>query len=95
MNLYKVILGAVVTEKSAVERTMKGVYTFKVDNKASKELIKKAIETIFDTKVEYVKTLNVSGKKKRMGRYVGRTSSYKKAYVKLVDGNEIAQFEGI
>ena len=95
MNLYKVIQGAIVTEKSAMERTMKGVYTFKVEKKASKELVKKAIETIFDTKVEYVKTLNVSGKKKRMGRFVGKTASYKKAYVKLVDGNEISQFEGI
>lgn len=95
MNLYKVIQGAIVTEKSAIERTMKGVYTFKVDKKASKELIKKAIETIFDTKVEYVKTLNVSGKKKRMGRFVGKTASFKKAYVKLKDGLEISQFEGI
>ncbi len=95
MNLYRVIQGAVVTEKSAMERALKSVYTFKVDKKASKELVKEAIETIFDTKVEYVKTLNVRGKKKRMGRFVGTTASYKKAYVKLKDGLEIAQFEGI
>ena len=64
-------------------------YVFKVDSKANKNQIKEAIETIFKVKVVEISTLNAKTKKKRVGRYTGRTNRYKKAVVKLADGQSI------
>ena len=65
------------------------VYVFKVDKKANKTEIKQVIESKFKVKVESVNTLNTNAKKRRVGRYTGYTSSYKKAYVKLKEGSTI------
>ena len=71
-------------------------YTFKVDKRATKTQIKVAIEDIFGVKVEKVNTANYDGKKKRMGRYEGMTSSYKKAIVQLSkDSKPIEFFESL
>ena len=67
-------------------------YTFVVDKKANKTEIKKAVEAIFDVKVEKVNTLNYDGKMKRMGRTQGRTASFKKAVVKLTEGSKDIEF---
>ena len=89
MNNYRDIIKApIITEKSS---TLAGenIITFKVDPKANKTEIKQAIEKIFDVKVESVNTINVQPKKKRVGRYVGKTAQYKKAIVKLKEGSSI------
>ena len=78
----KIIIAPVVPEKSNDE-LQQGKYTFKVNKKATKVEIAKAIEKLFEVKVLKVNTMNVSGKGKRMGRYVGKTSDWKKAIVTI------------
>ena len=92
MNKYDIIISPMLTEKS-YDGIQAKRYTFKVDKRATKTQIKVAIEDIFGVKVEKVNTANYDGKKKRMGRYEGMTSSYKKAIVQLsTDSNEIKLF---
>jgi len=90
----EIILKPVVTERS-MELIGENKYTFWVDRRANKVEIKKAIEELFDVKVEKVSTMNLKGKRKRMGRYVGRTPARKKAIVKLREGDKIELFEGL
>ncbi len=87
-NYLDIILAPVITEKTA-NMEAEGKYAFKVANKANKTEIKQAIEKIFGVKVVNVTTLNVHPKKKRVGRYTGMSNKYKKAYVKLAEGNTI------
>ena len=82
-----IIIAPVITEKSAAAE--KNVYTFKVASEANKIEIKKAIEEAFGVKVEKVNTLNTKSKAKRVGRYTGKTQTYKKAIVTLKDGEKI------
>mgnify|MGYP005784737395 CR=1 FL=1 len=90
MNHYRDIIKApIITEKTATIAEDGKSYVFKVDSKANKTEIKQAIEKIFNVKVESVNTINVKPKKKRVGRYTGMTSKYKKAIVKLAEGNTI------
>ncbi len=84
----ELIKGPVITEKSGTA-TQNNVYTFKVDARANKVEIKKAIEKIFDVKVKEIRTLNVKPKKRRVGRYSGLTNRVKKAFVTLEDGQTI------
>lgn len=93
-KFHSVILSPLITEKSAVARE-ENKYTFKVDKRASKDLIKESIEAIFSVKVESVRTINMLGKEKRMGRFTGKRSDWKKAVVKLAEGQTIAQFGDI
>ena len=83
-----IIIAPVITEKSAAAAE-KTVYTFKVASEANKIEIKKAIEEAFGVKVEKVNTLNTKSKAKRVGRYTGKTQTYKKAIVTLKDGEKI------
>ena len=87
-NYRDIIKGPIMTEKSA-NLAQDNVITFSVDTKANKTQIKQAIEKIFDVKVESVNTINVHPKKKRVGRYVGKTNKVKKAIVKLKEGSSI------
>ena len=89
MNKYDIIFAPVITEKSEKMKEQ-GKYAFKVDAKATKSQIKKAIESIFNVKVEKINTLNSHPKKKRVGKYTGMTNKYKKAIVKLAKGNTIS-----
>jgi len=90
MNHYRDIIKApIITEKSANIASDGQSYVFKVDVKANKTEIKQAIEKIFNVKVSEVRTINVKPKKKRVGRYTGMTSKYKKAIVKLAEGSSI------
>lgn len=92
---YDVVIKPVVTERSMEEMTEKK-YTFEVDKRANKSEIKGAIESIFGVSVEKVNTINVKGKKKRMGRYEGKRKDWKKAVVKLTpESKEIEFFEGM
>ena len=90
MNHYRDIIKApIITEKSASIAEDGRSYVFKVDTKANKTEIKQAIEKIFNVKVLEVRTINVKPKQKRVGRYTGMTSKYKKAIVKLAEGSVI------
>ncbi|KRG11096.1 50S ribosomal protein L23 [Lederbergia galactosidilytica] len=93
MDVRDVIKRPIITERS-MEQTADKKYTFEVDVKANKTLIKTAVEQIFDVKVEKVNVLNYKGKFKRMGRFVGYTNKRRKAVVTLTeDSNEIEFFE--
>ena len=83
-----VIKAPIITEKSAA-LAQNNVITFSVDVNANKTQIKQAVEKLFDVKVESVNTVNVKPKKKRVGRYVGKTNRVKKAIVKLAEGSSI------
>ena len=92
---YDVVIRPIISELSMMEAAEKK-YTFVVDKRANKTEIKQAVETIFDVTVDKVNTMNVNGKPKRQGRFVGKTSSWKKAIIKLsADSKEIEIFEGM
>lgn len=85
---YEIIKAPIITEKTN-NLAAANVIVFKVDKKANKTQIKQAIESKFGVKVESVNTVNTEAKKRRVGKYTGYTSSYKKAYVKLKEGSKI------
>ena len=89
---YDIIKRPIITEKSALFAE-KAVYTFEVSKDANKVEIKKAIEEIFNVKVVAIRTVNVHRKAKRMQRYEGFKSAYKKAIVRLEPGQTIKAFE--
>ena len=84
-----IIIAPVITEKSQIAISSNNVYTFKVSKDANKTQIKQAIEEAFGVNVKEVRTLNTKSKAKRVGRYTGKTKTYKKAIVTLRDGNSI------
>ena len=88
MEAYEIIKKPLLTEKSYVGIQNK-VYSFIVDKRATKTEIKEAIEKIFNVKVSAIRTINVKPKKRRVGRYTGLTTRYKKAIVSLAEGQTI------
>ena len=82
MRPEEIIIAPIITEKSN-DGLNEGKYTFEVNPKATKIDIKNAVEKLFEVKVLKVNSMNVSGKQKRMGRYVGKTSDWKKAIVTI------------
>ena len=90
MNNYRdVIKAPIITEKSAELAQNKNTITFSVSTDANKTQVKQAVEKIFNVKVESVNTINVKPKKKRVGKYTGKTNKVKKAIVKLREGSSI------
>lgn len=89
---YDILKAPIITEQSTKLIEEHNRYTFKVDPKANKVEIKKAVETIFNVKVLSVNTVNVLPKYKKMGKYEGYKSAYKKAVVKLAEGQKIDAF---
>ena len=87
---HNIIRVPLFTEKSMLARE-ENKYAFKVAKSATKEEVKTAIETIYGVKVESVNTLNVKGKMKRQGRFIGKRADWKKAIVKLKEGETISQ----
>ncbi len=83
-----IIIAPVITEKSAIQAEG-NVYTFRVASNANKIQIKKAIEAAYGVKVVNVNTLTTKAKKRRVGRYTGKTQTYKKAFIRLADGDKI------
>ena len=93
MNLLDVIKRPVITEKSMLAMDDKK-YTFEVDTRVNKTLVKQAVEAAFDVKVKNVNIVNVSAKCKRMGKHAGYTKKRRKAIVTLTeDSKEIQLFE--
>ncbi len=95
MTEQDVIQRPIITEKSTIERELYNVVTFAVHVDANKVQIRQAVERLFDVKVLGVRTSHVQGKKRRVGRFVGRRSAWKKARVKLREGDNIEFFEGV
>ena len=93
MDPRQVIIEPVVSEKSYALMA-DGKYTFRVDSRAHKTQIARAVEAIFDVGVADVRTMKVRPKPKRRGLHRGRTRSWKKAVVKLAPGDRIELFEG-
>ncbi|MGL4425772.1 MAG: 50S ribosomal protein L23 [Cetobacterium sp.] len=92
MTVYDIVKKPVITEKTEILRRDYNKYTFEVSTKANKVEIRKAIETIFNVKVESVATLNVKPVTKRHGMKLYKTQAKKKAIVKLAAGNTITYF---
>lgn len=90
MEIRNIIKKPLITEKSSVMKEKEGKYTFVVDKDANKYQIKQAVETMFNVKVKSVHTAIFAGKAKRMGMREGYKSDWKKAIVKLQDGQEIS-----
>lgn len=86
---FEIIKAPIITEKSANIASNDRKYVFKVDARSNKTEIKQAIENIFKVKVDNINTVTVKPKKKRVGRYTGLTSKYKKAIVTLALNNKI------
>ena len=89
MNVQQVIRRPLITEKSTIERELQNIVTFEVDPRANKAEIRQAVETLFDVQVLEVRTSAVKGKKRRVGRNVGYRPDWKKARVKLREGDSI------
>ena len=92
MDPYKIILKPVITEKSTMLKEVNREICFEVDPKANKSEIKKAVEQLFKVKVERVRIMNKRGKPRRVGRTVGKKKDWKKAYVKLKEGEKMVEY---
>jgi len=88
-RLMKILLGPVMSEKSANAADAAQQFTFKVATDASKPEIAAAVELLFDVDVKGVRTVNVKGKRKRFGRMEGRRKDWKKAIVRIAEGQDI------
>lgn len=88
-RLFKVLLAPHITEKTAMSDGAAAQVAFKVVPDASKLEIKKAVEQLFEVKVEGVRVVNMKGKTRRTRTGIGQHSDWKKAYVRLAEGQEI------
>ena len=93
---HEIIVAPLITEKSTLLKEQRGTLAFRVDRRANKVEIRRAVETLFKVKVAAVRTENVRGKDKRVGRFTGRRPDWKKAYVTLRPGEKpIEYFEAV
>jgi large subunit ribosomal protein L23 len=92
MDNYSIIVRPIITEQGMHFANVKGAYSFQVNKRANKAEIKNAVEKIYGVKVEKVRTSNRQGKRRRKGRMIGTTSSWKKAVVYLEPDNHIDLF---
>ena len=95
MNVHDVIQRPLVTEKSNIGREELNLVTLAVDPRANKHDVKRAVETLFDVSVIEVRTMRMPRKSRRVGKFVGRKPEWKKALVRLAEGQTIEFYEGI
>ena len=88
-RLFKVLLGPHITEKSAMSAGTATQVVFKVATDATKLEVRKAVEQLFEAKVDGVRVVNMKGKTRRTKTGLGRRSDWKKAYVRLAEGQDI------
>jgi large subunit ribosomal protein L23 len=88
-RMYKILLGAHISEKATIIADKDNQFVFKVVKDATKPEIKEAVEKLYSVVVEKVNVLNVKGKVKRNARGWSRQSNWKKAYVRLQEGHDI------
>jgi large subunit ribosomal protein L23 len=92
---YTIIRRPLITEKGTTLKDENNQIVFEVDVKANKSEIKKAVERLFKVSVTGVRTQNRAGKRKRLGRFMGKRSNWKKAIVTLKKGSRVDLFEGV
>jgi large subunit ribosomal protein L23 len=95
VNAGKILYQAMISEKATTLQETANCYVFRVASDANKLQIKQAVEKSFSVKVKNVATVNVKGKTKRLGRFQGRRSDWKKAFVWLKPGDKIELFETV
>ena len=95
MLSYDLIRRPLNTEKTNIQQEEANQVTFEVDRRANRVEIARAVEKVFKTKVAAVRTIQVKGKKKRMGRHIGKRRGWKKAVVRLMPGERIDFFDGV
>jgi large subunit ribosomal protein L23 len=95
VNLHEVIRKPLVTEKSNIGREEQNLVTLAVDPRANKHEIARAVETLFDVSVLEVRTMRMPRKSRRVGKFLGRKPEWKKAMVRLAEGQSIEFFEGV
>ncbi len=93
-EMHQIIKRPLITEKSTRMKETGNQIAFVVDPQANKVQIRQAVEKLFKVKVKNVRTLNLVGKRKRVGRFMGWKSDWKKAIVTLHEGERIEFFEG-
>jgi len=93
MNHFNILRQPVVTEKSYSATGAANQYTFRVDTEATKTQVKAAIEAIFEVDVERVQVINMPSKPKRRGQHMGSRSGYRKAVVRLAEGQSLETVE--
>jgi len=91
----KILYQALISEKATLSQEKSNCYTFKVAKNANKHQIKRAVENAFNVKVMNVATSNVMGKSKRLGRFQGKRSDWKKAFIWIKEGDKIELFESV
>ena len=94
LHPYQVIIRPLITEKATILAS-ENKYVFEVVQRANKRQIRGAIELAFNVHVTKVNTMNMPGKKRRIGSKIARTPDWKKAIVTLVEGDKIQLFEGV
>ena len=95
MNIHEVIRRPLVTEKSNIGREEENLVTFAVDPRASKYDMRRAVEELFQVQVLVVRTMRQPRKTRRIGKFMGRKPAWKKAIVRLAEGQSIEFFEGV
>ncbi len=88
-HLYQVLLAPRMTEKTVLLSESSNQYVFKVATTATKKAIKQAVEALFEVKVDSVQTVNVKGKQKNFSRRSGKRNDWKKAYIRLAEGQSL------
>jgi len=91
----QVIWRPLVTEKSTLGREERNEVAFAVDPHASKHDVRRAVEQLFQVRVEKVRTMRMPRKMRRVGRFLGARPQWKKAIVRLAEGQSIEFFEGV
>ena len=94
MNSFDILRLPKLTEKTLQLKEELNQFMFEVDPKANKIQIKESVEKAFKVEVLQVRTMNIHGKKKRLGRHQGKKSNWKKALITLKEGQTIEYFEG-
>jgi len=95
VNLHEVIHKPLVTEKSNIGREEANLVTLAVDPRANKHEIARAVESLFGVSVLEVRTMRMPRKSRKVGKFVGRKPEWKKAMVRLAEGQSIEFFEGV
>jgi large subunit ribosomal protein L23 len=92
MTIHDTLVRPLVTEKGITKKEEERTLCFAVAKDANKIMVKQAVEKLFKVKVAEVRTANFEGKLRRRGRFTGYRSDWKKAYVKLVEGQKVPEF---
>ena len=91
-DIYSAVIRPLLTEKATDAQESNNTYVFEVAPSTNKIEVRQAVEALFGVRVSAVRTLVQRGKAKRFGRYTGKRSNWKKAYVTLAEGDEIDLF---